>query len=84
MKAKIKSGNHILFSEGYSNKWDKLIDCMIINFMNKYTYNSYKQFKNHLFIDTTEGIVDIVFTGDIPILEFECFCKDQLILKINI
>ena len=53
MKAKIKTGGQILFSESYSNKWDKITDCMIINFMNKYTYNSFKQAKNHLFIDTT-------------------------------
>lgn len=82
MKAKIKSGNQILFSEGYSNKWDKITDCMIINFMNKYTYNSFKQVKNHLFIDTTEGEIDIVFTGEVPKLEFDNFCKDQLVLKV--
>ena len=82
MKAKIKSGNQILFSEGYSNKWDKITDNMIINFMNKYTYNSFKQVKNHLFIDTTEGEINIVFTGEVPKLEFDNFYKDQLVLKV--
>lgn len=91
MKAKVKTGGEILFSEGCSNKWDKITDsmewnkmtdCMIINFMNKYTYNSFKQENNHLLIDTTEGEIDIVFTGETPKLEFDDFCKDQLVLKI--
>ncbi len=82
MKAKIKTGGNLLFSEGCSNKWDKITDCMIINFMNKYTYNSFKQVKNHLFIDSTEGEIDIVFTGEVPKLEFDNFCKDQLVLKV--
>ena len=82
MKAKIKSNNKILFSEGSSNKWDKITDSMIINFMNKNTYNSFKQLKEHLLIDTTEGEIDIVFTGEVPKLEFDNFCKDQLVLKV--
>lgn len=82
MKAKIKSGNEILFSKGFSNKWDDLKDDMIINFMEKYTYISFKQVKNHLLINTTEGDIDIVFSGDVPKLEFSSFCKDQLVLKI--
>lgn len=83
MKAKIKKGDEILFSEGASNNWEKIEDCMIINFMNKYTYKSFKQTKSHLLIDTSEGEVDIVFTGEVPILEFEGFYKDQLVLNIK-
>jgi len=82
MKAKIRSGDKILYSEGCSNKWDKIDDCMIINFMNKYTYISFKQVKNHLFIDTTEGEIDIVFTSEIPKLEFYRYNKEQLVLKV--
>jgi hypothetical protein len=82
MKAKIKTGGQLLFSEGYSNKWGKIADCMIINFINKYTYNSFKQVKNHLFIYTTEGEIDIIFTGEVPKLEFEEFFKGQLVLKV--
>ncbi len=84
MKAKIKSGEEILFSGGCSNEWNNLKDNMIINFINKYTYISFKQVKNHLLIDTTEGEVDIIFTSEIPKLEFGNFCKDQLVLKILI
>lgn len=36
-----------------------------------------------LMIDTIEGEVDIVFSGEVPKLEFENFCKNQLILKIK-
>ena len=82
MKAKIKKGGQILFSEGYSNNWDKITDCMIINFMNKRTYITFKQVKNHLLIDTTEGEVDIVFAGEVPKLEFDDYCKEQLVLKV--
>ncbi len=82
MKAKIKSGGELLFSEGYSNKWDAIEGEMIINFMEKYTYKSFTQTRNHLFLNTTKGKVDIIFTGLIPLLEFESFCKDQLILKV--
>ena len=82
MQAKIKKGNQLLFSEGYSNKWDEITDCIIINFMNKYTYNSFKQVKNNLVIDTTEGEIVILFTSKIPKLEFDTFCKYQLVLKV--
>lgn len=82
MKAKIKKGHKLLFTQGYSNRWGDITDCIIINFMNKYTYNSFKQINNHLFIDTIEGEIDIVFTGEIPKLEFGYFEKDQLVLKV--
>ena len=82
MKAKIKTGTDILFSQGCSNDWSDIKDIMIINFMNKYSYISFKQIKNHLIINSTEGEIDIVFTGEVPTLEFQSFCKDQLILKI--
>jgi len=82
MKAKIKTGSQLLFNEGVSNKWNNIDDYMIINFIRKYTYDSFKQIKNHLLINTTEGEIDIVFTGVIPVLEFDNFCKDQLVLKI--
>lgn len=79
MKAKVKSGHAILFMP---ERQFVITAVMIINFMNKYTYKSFCQRGNHLLIDSTEGEVDIVFTGETPKLEFESFCKDQLILKI--
>jgi len=82
MKAKIKSGKELLFCEGVSNNWNNLKDKMIINFMDKYTYKSFFQQKNHLYINTTTKTIDIIFSSEIPILEFDHFEKDQLVLKI--
>ena len=82
MKAKIKSGHDILFTLGVSNEWKDIGKEMNINFKWKYTYIGFKQYKNHLLIDTTDGQVDIVFTSIIPKLEFYSFCKDQLTLKV--
>lgn len=79
MKAKIKKGSEILFQIGNLNN---IKDVVIINFMHRYTYISFKQKNNHLLINTTEGEVDIVFTGQAPVLKFESFCKDQLILTV--
>lgn len=76
----ILTHNH-LFTEGASNDWSDIKDNIIINFMRKYTFESFKQEDNHLLIN--DGIIDIVFTGEVPQLEFDSFCKDQLILKIK-
>ncbi len=81
MKAKIKSGGELLFTAGCSNDWRSLKEDMIINFRDKYTYVSFKQKRNHLYIKTTDGEVDIVFCGEVPKLVFDSFCKDQLILR---
>ena len=83
MKAKIKTGENLLFSEGASNNWNDLKDEIIINFMNRYTFDSFRQTKNYLEIFTTEGNIKIVFSGEVPILEFGHYEKDQLILKIK-
>ena len=82
MKAKVKLGDHILFTKGCSNKWDNLKDKMIINFSNKNTYINFKQKDNRLLIETTKGLVDIVFTGEVPKLVFDHFEKDQLVFTI--
>ena len=82
MKAKIKSGGEHLFTMGESNKWNNINDIMIINFIDKYTFVSFKQVKNHLIIELNDGNVDIVFTGETPMLKFSNYCKDQLVLDI--
>lgn len=82
MKAKTKSGITLLFTKGASNDWSDLKDEMIINFMNKNTYIGFHQTHNHLEIFTVDGNIDIVFTGEVPILEFDHYEKDQLVLKI--
>jgi hypothetical protein len=82
MKAKIRFGHELLFTEGASNLWDDIQDDMIINLADKYTYKQFKQRNNKLFIDTTGGLVSIVFTSEVPKLEFDHYCKDQLVLKV--
>lgn len=79
MKAKVKK-NKKLLSVPY--QWKNISNTMIINFVNRYTYLSFKQQQNHLLINTTEGIVDIVFIGETPQLEFDYFEKDQLVLNV--
>ncbi len=83
MKAKVKSGHKHLFIKGASCNWNDIKDVMIVNFTYKGTYIGFKQKKNHLLINTTEGEIDIVFTGEVPKLEFDHYCKDQVIFYVN-
>lgn len=80
MNCKVRKGQNLLFMAGC--RFYRLVDTLIINFNNKYTFESFTQKTNHLLIKTIEGEIDIVFTGEIPILRFDDFCKDQLVLKI--
>ena len=81
MKAKIKTGHNLLFEQGCH--FNNIKDSLIINFAAKGTFRAFKQRKNHLFIETTGGIIDIVFTGIVPKLEIESYDKCQLILNRN-
>ena len=81
MKAKVKKGFAILFLP--ERGLTCVDDTFIVNFYNKNTYLSFRQKGNHLILHTTEGEVDIVFTGETPNLRYDSFCKDQLILKIR-
>jgi len=78
MNAKIKSGGHLL----HVNNWNNLKRQMVINFAEKNTYLSFRQRKNRLEIETTVGWVDIVFTGAVPVVTFNQYEKDQLILSL--
>ena len=80
MKAKIKKNKELLFCKGVSNDFSEIAEKMIINFNDKGIYLSFKQCKNHLLINTTKGEIDIVFTGSVPILSFESYCKNKLVL----
>ena len=81
MKAEIKKGHDILFSEGYSNDWNDLGDLMIVKFINKLTFKGFEQKGNLLLINTTEGEVNIIFTEEVPVLEIESYHKDQLVFR---
>jgi len=81
MKLKLKSGESLLFN----CKNGDVIECFrqrfIVNFADKNTYLSFRQKQNRVFIETTGGRVELVFTGVVHSLEYDSFCKDQLILK---
>lgn len=80
MRAKVKSGKELLCV----NDWTKLHRQMVINFADKNTYQSFRQTGNRLKIQTTDGIIDIVFTGAVPVATFYQFEKDQLILNLSL
>jgi len=83
MNAKIRKGINLLFMCGESNIFNNIKDCIVINLNDRYTYQSFKQKGRHLLIYTEKGLIDIVFTGQVPNLEFDVFCKDQLIFNIK-
>lgn len=82
MKLKVKSGKRLLFIPNKTALIASFNQRFIINFADKYTYVSFCQKQNHVLIETTGGEVDLVFTGEVPVLEYDSFCKDQLVLKI--
>jgi len=82
MKAKVKTGHELLFMNGKSNNWNPIKDYMVINFNSRWTFTEFKQKRNHLVIETTDGDIDIVFTGETPKLTFSHYEKDQLVLKV--
>ena len=77
MKARLRYGKHIVndyllcdYKHVYKGK---LISMFTINFRDKYTYIDFIQNRNHLIIKTSEGDVDYVFCGEIPVLSFLYF-----------
>jgi hypothetical protein len=61
MKAKKLKAVIKFYLEGCSNKWDKITD---YNYKFQHTYNSFKTAKEPFgLFNTTEGEIDIVFTG---------------------
>ncbi len=83
MKAEIKSGHNLLFIKGCSNSWSNLIDTMIVNFNERWSFIGFIQIKDHLLIETKYGKLDIVFTPWVPILKFDHQEKDQVIFTFS-
>ena len=79
MKAKTREGSVFLVH----NYWNTKGDFMVFNFHNKDTYKGFIQKKNHLLIDTIEGVIDIIFSSEEPKLIFGHFEKTQLVLLIQ-
>lgn len=82
MKLKIKHGRELVFSPDGSFELVVYKNELMVNLANRWTYKSFKQHKNKLVIETTEGTIIGVFTGDIPKLEFHYQNKDQLVFYV--
>lgn len=84
MRAITKKGKELLFTSGCSNDWTNLTDEIIINLNNKWTYESFKFSKgNKLTIQTTEGMVVLVFSANLESITFEYHEKDQIGFKLK-
>lgn len=79
MNLKIKKGSEFLTHTNLTNIKDELI----VNLASKGSYLSYRQVYNHLLIDLDGGFIDLVFTGETPVVVFESYEKDQLIFKLK-
>ena len=82
MKLKIKHGRELVFSPDNSFELVVYKNELMVNLNNRWTYKSFKQHKNQLVIETTEGTIVGVFTGDVPTLEFQYQNKDQLVFYV--
>ena len=82
MKLKIKHGRELVFSPDGSFELVVYKNELMVNLDNRWTYKSFKQHKNQLVIETTEGPIVGVFTGEVPMLEFQYQNKDQLVFYV--
>ena len=82
MKLKIKHGRELAFSPDGSFELVVYKNELMVNLNNRWTYKSFKQHKNQLVIETTEGTIVGVFTGEVPTLSFQYQEKDQLVFYV--
>ena len=78
MNLKVKKGGEFLTHTHLTNLTDELI----VNLASKGSFLAYRQVYNHLLIDLDDGVIDLVFTGETPIVVLESYEKDQLIFKL--
>ena len=81
MNLKIKQGKEHMFLPGTHLK--NLTEDLIINLNQKWNYEGFTVKRNHLIIQLNEGIIDLVFTGEVPIVTFESYEKDQIIFNLR-
>lgn len=82
MKLKIKHGRELVFSPDNSFELVVYKNELMVSLNNRWAYKSFKQHKNQLVIETTEGPIVGVFTGEVPTLEFQYQNKDQLVFYV--
>ncbi len=81
MKLKVKSGKHLLSISDETGTVVCHNQHLYITFIDNCVYISFRQKQNRVLIETTGGRVELVFTGVVHSLEYDSFCKDQLVLK---
>ena len=82
MKLKIKSGKELVHSPDKSFEFEVYENKLIVNLHHRWSFRGYKQRKNILYIETLEGIITGVFTGEVPTLSFQYQEKDQLVFYV--
>jgi hypothetical protein len=82
MKLKIKHGRELVFSTDNSFELVVYKNELMVNLNNRWTYKSFEQHKNQLVIETTQGTIVGIFTGEVPKLEFQYQEKDQLVFYV--
>ena len=79
MKLKLRHGKEYIESHVFSKRFGSHL---IINLKDKGTYQGFFQKRNHLVIKLFAGFVDLVFTGEVPKIEFKNYCKDQVVFNV--
>lgn len=82
MKLKIKTGKELVHSPDKSFELEVYRNKLIVNLHHRWSFRGYKQRKNILYIETLEGIITGVFTGEVPTLSFQYQNKDQLVFYV--
>ena len=82
MKLKIKTGKELVHSPDKSFELEVYQNKLIVNLHQRWSFRGYKQRKNILYIQTLEGIITGVFTGEVPTLSFQYQEKDQLVFDV--
>ena len=80
MKLKIKKGEELVSSFYHS---DRHGDDLIINLNDRWGYKDFNQWKNHLYITTEQGVIDFVFSSDVPVLKFSHEEKEQILFNVD-
>lgn len=81
MNLKIKQGKEHIFLPGTRLK--NLTGDLIINLNEKWNYEGFTIKRNHLIIQLNGGTIDLVFTGEVPIVTLENYEKDQIIFNLR-
>jgi hypothetical protein len=78
MKLKVKQGEKLITSFYHSKRHG---NNLLINLVDRWTYQGFKQIKNRLIISTEKGKIEFVFAGEVVKLAFDHEEKDQIVFS---